>query len=216
MDSTIINCSVSRLLNLAESGRVSAITEQAMRGSSNSKRRCANVAMLKACRSPQPRARHAERIRLNPGARAWSPARKAVRADSGVRQVFSSPPRGEAGFERTGQCFLDDGWRSPVRCEAILVAQPTRRAQTPARALDRAERDARGRDGAGDLAMIKRAGMGVAYHAKPIVAAAAGASVTTAITALLYLQGYRDERLCGIESPPLRGRFSNSTSPPRR
>jgi phosphoserine phosphatase len=40
--------------------------------------------------------------------------------------------------------------------------------------------------------MIKRAGLGVAYHAKPVVAAAAGVSIAHGdLTALLYLQGYR-------------------------
>ena len=46
-------------------------------------------------------------------------------------------------------------------------------------------------DGANDLAMIKAAGLGVAYRAKPLVAAAADASITHGdLTALLYLQGY--------------------------
>jgi phosphoserine phosphatase len=41
--------------------------------------------------------------------------------------------------------------------------------------------------------MIRRAGLGVAYHAKPVVAESAGASVQHGdLTALLYLQGYRD------------------------
>jgi phosphoserine phosphatase len=47
-------------------------------------------------------------------------------------------------------------------------------------------------DGANDLAMIERAGVGVAYHAKPAVAAAAGARIDHGdLTALLYMQGYR-------------------------
>ena len=47
-------------------------------------------------------------------------------------------------------------------------------------------------DGANDLAMLQRAGTGVAMHAKPVVAAAAKISVNHAdLTALLYLQGYR-------------------------
>ncbi len=51
-------------------------------------------------------------------------------------------------------------------------------------------------DGANDLAMIQRAGLGVAYHAKPVVAAAAGASIAhNDLTALLYLQGYREEEI---------------------
>jgi phosphoserine phosphatase len=44
--------------------------------------------------------------------------------------------------------------------------------------------------------MIERAGLGVAYHAKPIVAAAAGARVTHGdLSALLYLQGYSDDEI---------------------
>ena len=45
-------------------------------------------------------------------------------------------------------------------------------------------------DGANDLAMIRQAGLGVAYRAKPIVAAAAGARIDhTDLTTLLYAQG---------------------------
>ena len=52
-------------------------------------------------------------------------------------------------------------------------------------------------DGANDLGMIARAGLGVALHAKPSVAAAAPISVTQGdLTSLLFLQGYaRDEFL---------------------
>ena len=43
-----------------------------------------------------------------------------------------------------------------------------------------------------DLAMIRRAGLGVAYHAKPKVAEAAAARIDHAdLTALLYAQGYK-------------------------
>lgn len=50
-------------------------------------------------------------------------------------------------------------------------------------------------DGANDLGMIAAAGMGVALHAKPVVAAAAPLRIDHAdLTALLFLQGYsRDE-----------------------
>jgi phosphoserine phosphatase len=47
-------------------------------------------------------------------------------------------------------------------------------------------------DGANDLAMLGAAGLGVAYRAKPTVAAAADARVDHAdLTALLYAQGFR-------------------------
>ncbi|HWA30805.1 MAG TPA: HAD-IB family phosphatase, partial [Rhizomicrobium sp.] len=51
-------------------------------------------------------------------------------------------------------------------------------------------------DGANDLAMIEYAGLGVAYHAKPIVAQAADAAIVYGdLRALLYLQGYSDAEI---------------------
>jgi phosphoserine phosphatase len=53
-------------------------------------------------------------------------------------------------------------------------------------------------DGANDLEMIKAAGLGVAYHAKPAVAAAAAARIDHGdLTALLYAQGYRRDEFVG-------------------
>lgn len=47
-------------------------------------------------------------------------------------------------------------------------------------------------DGANDLGMIEEAGLGVAYHAKPVVAEAADARIDFGdLSALLYLQGYK-------------------------
>jgi phosphoserine phosphatase len=47
-------------------------------------------------------------------------------------------------------------------------------------------------DGANDLPMLKAAGLGVAFHAKPVVAAEVAARIDYGdLTALLYLQGYR-------------------------
>lgn len=49
-------------------------------------------------------------------------------------------------------------------------------------------------DGANDLAMIAAAGLGVAFHAKPVVAAAAAARVGFSdLRALLFIQGYAVE-----------------------
>jgi phosphoserine phosphatase len=49
-------------------------------------------------------------------------------------------------------------------------------------------------DGANDLGMIGEAGLGVAFHAKPAVAASAAARIDYGdLTALLYAQGYRRE-----------------------
>ena len=51
-------------------------------------------------------------------------------------------------------------------------------------------------DGANDLTMIQRAGIGIAFHAKPSVRKAAPARIDRCdLTALLYLQGYRVEEI---------------------
>jgi len=53
-------------------------------------------------------------------------------------------------------------------------------------------------DGANDLAMIQAAGLGVAFHAKPVVAAAARACVDHGdLHALLFAQGYRRAEFVG-------------------
>lgn len=55
-------------------------------------------------------------------------------------------------------------------------------------------------DGANDLAMLGEAGLGVAIHAKPAVAAAAAARIDHGdLTALLYVQGYRREQFVEVE-----------------
>ena len=49
-------------------------------------------------------------------------------------------------------------------------------------------------DGANDLAMLATAGLGVAFHAKPIVAEKSETRINhNSLTALLYLQGYKIE-----------------------
>ena len=53
-------------------------------------------------------------------------------------------------------------------------------------------------DGANDLPMILEAGLGVAFRAKPVVAAQARARVDHAgLRALLFAQGYRLEDIVG-------------------
>lgn len=51
-------------------------------------------------------------------------------------------------------------------------------------------------DGANDLEMIRAAGLGVAFRAKPVVAELAAVRIDhNDLTALLYLQGYRDSEI---------------------
>jgi phosphoserine phosphatase len=57
-------------------------------------------------------------------------------------------------------------------------------------------------DGANDLPMLKAAGLGVAFRAKPAVAAEVAARVTYSdLTALLYLQGYSRSDFVEREDP---------------
>ena len=65
-------------------------------------------------------------------------------------------------------------------------------------------------DGANDIPMLKRAGLGVAHHGKPAVRDAARVSINHAdLTALLYLQGYRRDEFAAPEKPA----FKITTSP---
>ena len=51
-------------------------------------------------------------------------------------------------------------------------------------------------DGANDLAMLDIAGLGIAFHAKPIVRESAGHAISTlGLDSLLYLMGIRDKEL---------------------
>jgi len=53
-------------------------------------------------------------------------------------------------------------------------------------------------DGANDIAMIEAAGLGIAYHARPAVAARARRRIEhNDLTALLYAQGYGDAEIIG-------------------
>ena len=54
-------------------------------------------------------------------------------------------------------------------------------------------------DGANDLAMLDAAGLGIAFHAKPLVRESAGHSISTlGLDSLLYLMGIRDAELHSI------------------
>jgi phosphoserine phosphatase len=102
-----------------------------------------------------------------------------------------------------GNTLLDDGERLTGEVGMPILGREAKlQALEDAVArlkLDFAETLAVG-DGANDLAMIKRAGLGVAYHAKPVVAEAAGAAINhNDLTALLYLQGYSDSEIVRMD-----------------
>jgi phosphoserine phosphatase len=207
MDSTIIN--VECLDELADMAglkpQIAAITERAMRGELEFEAALRErVGMLKGLKLDALERTYVERVRLNPGAKNLLATMRAHGAHtmlvSGGFGYFTSRVAKAAGFHvERGNTLLDDGVALTGEVATPILGREAKlQALEEAAAnlkLDFAETVAVG-DGANDLAMIQRAGMGVAYHAKPLVAAAAGASVDhNDLTALLYLQGYTDAEI---------------------
>ncbi len=138
------------------------------------------------------------RIALNPGARTLVQTMKAYRAHtvlaSGGVTLFTHAVAARAGFakDRANVFVWEDGRLAgiaePVLGRAAKLAALKEEAAAHGIALS--ETIAAG-DCANDLDMLRAAGLGVAYHAKPVVAAEADAQVShTDLTALLYFQGY--------------------------
>jgi len=145
-----------------------------------------------------------ERITLMPGAKTLTATMAAHKAFcllvSGGFTFFTSRVAAATGFNADkGNTLIDDG-------DALTgaVGRPILGREAKLEALDdcafangvtRADALAMG-DGANDLAMIEAAGLGLAVHAKPIVAAAADAAINvTDLTAALYFQGYTDQEI---------------------
>jgi phosphoserine phosphatase len=207
MDSTIVGCECLDEL-AAEAGlkeKVAAITERAMRGELEFAAALRErVALLKGLSLEALSRTYTERVRLNPGARTLIATMRAHGAQtllvSGGFTYFTSRVAADAGFgSHQGNRLLDDGHALTGEVgEPILGREAKLTAlQDAVRQFGISSDDALAvGDGANDLDMIRCAGLGVAYHAKPIVAAAARASVTHGdLTALLYLQGYRDAEI---------------------
>jgi len=140
-----------------------------------------------------------ERVRLTGGARelvATMRAQGALTAlVSGGFTFFSGRVAALAGFDiHRANVLIDDGAAlTGAVAEPILdrnAKLTTLDALAAERGLARSATMAVG-DGANDLDMLGAAGLGVAFHARPIVAAAAAARIDHAdLRALLFLQGY--------------------------
>jgi phosphoserine phosphatase len=137
--------------------------------------------------------------RLTPGALELVATMRAHNATtalvSGGFTYFTDRVARLAGFDvhRANTLLHDDGALtgevgSPVLDRYAKLEILTELAE--ARGLKLAATLAVG-DGANDLAMLREAGLGVAFHAKPIVAAEAKAQVHhTGLRTLLFAQGY--------------------------
>ena len=205
MDSTIIN--VECLDELADfagvKDQVAAITERAMRGELEFEGALRErVAMLKGLGVDALQRAYDERVRLNPGARTLVTTMAAHGARcvlvSGGFSFFTSRVAEAAGFHvqrantltEAGNALAGTVGEPILGREAKLAAL---KEEAAALGLGLSQTLAIG-DGANDLAMIEASGLGVAYRAKPIVAAQADARIDHAdLTAVLYFQGYKAE-----------------------
>ncbi len=207
MDSTMIGqeCidELAACVGLKE--KVSDITERAMRGEIDFEPALRErVALLKGVKLAVVEQIIAERITLTPGGGALVATMRAnggyTALVSGGFTVFTGPLAATIGFDehRSNILLADDGILRGEVAEPILGKQAKLDALIELRSRFglRPEQTLAIGDGANDLAMIGEAGLGVAFRAKPAVAAAADARLDHAdLTALLYAQGYRGEEV---------------------
>jgi phosphoserine phosphatase len=201
MDSTMITVEcIDELADYAGiKAQVAAVTEAAMRGELNFEGALdARVALLKGLDAGAIDRCLAERVRIMPGAVALVRTMRARGAwcvlVSGGFTRFAEPVARTIGFDRAiaNALEIEGDVLAGTVARPIVGARTkldTLEAALAERGLDRSASLAVG-DGANDLPMVQAAGLGVAYRAKPIVAAAAAARVDHGdLSALLYAQG---------------------------
>jgi len=205
MDSTMIGqeC-IDELADFAGlKAHVAAITERAMRGEIAFEPALRErVALLKGLSAGVVNEVLTNRITPTPGGRELVMTMRAHGAYtcliSGGFTLFTDAVAAQIGFQenRANELILRDGQFTGEVAEPILGRAAKLAALLEMREsfdLDEIDTLVTG-DGANDLGMIQAAGLGVAYHAKPAVAAAAAARIDYGdLTALLYAQGYRRE-----------------------
>jgi phosphoserine phosphatase len=207
MDSTMINqeCIDELAGAIGIKAEIAAITARAMNGELDFESALkTRVALLKGLPLKQIEEVRRERITLAAGGRALVQTMKAYGAFtslvSGGFTIFADYIGKRIGFDEAMANILEfdgDVLSGTVTLPILGKAAKLSRLQTLAAFHDipLAATLAVG-DGANDLDMIKAAGLGVALHAKPIVAAEAQVRIDHGdLTALLYLQGYSDEEI---------------------
>jgi phosphoserine phosphatase len=209
MDSTMIGqeC-IDELADFAGlKAHVAKITERAMRGEIEFEPALRErVALLKGMPVSVVDEVLKTRITPTPGGRELVMTMRAHGAYtcliSGGFTLFTNAVAATLGFDenRANQLMVEDGKLTGEVVEPIVgraAKFATLIELTESFDLDDIDTLAVG-DGANDLDMIQHAGLGVAYHAKPAVAAAAAARIDHGdLTALLYAQGYRRDEFVG-------------------
>ncbi|MAA97445.1 MAG: phosphoserine phosphatase SerB [Stappia sp.] len=202
MDSTLIEqeCIDELAAAVGKKDVIAAITERAMRGELEFEGALRERAgMLAGLPETVIAEVLSNQITLTPGAKALVATMKAHGAYcalvSGGFTAFTAEIAATLGMDenRANTLEIESGRLTGRVGEPILgrAAKRQRLQELIAElGLDASGTMAVG-DGANDLAMIELAGLGVAFHAKPAVAAAADARVDHGdLTALLYFQGY--------------------------
>jgi phosphoserine phosphatase len=202
MDSTIVTGeTLDELADFAGlKQRIAAITARAMNGELDFKAALRErVGMLRGL--PVGALEQTwQRVRLSPGARELVATMRAHGAYaalvSGGFSFFTGRVAALCGFDmHRSNMLLDDGIALTGRVAEPILDRDTKLATltqlADQRGLPLSATLAVG-DGANDLDMLSAAGLGVAFRAKPVVAAAARARVDHAdLRALLFAQGYR-------------------------
>lgn len=207
MDSTLIGQECIDELGdvLGIKKHIAAITEKSMRGEMPFEEALRErVTLLRGVTRAQIAALIAERITLTPGGRAAVQTMRRHGAFtalvSGGFTLFSSDVAERLGMHehRANELLFEGDTLSGAVAEPILDRDAKRAALlelVATHGIGVADAVAVG-DGANDLAMIREAGLGVAFQAKPIVAAEADALIShNDLTPLLYLQGYRTDEI---------------------
>ena len=205
MDSTIIQqeCIDEMADVLGLKPQIAAITERAMRGELQFEAALRErLGLIAGLGEAQLIKVYENRITEMPGARGLVATMKKFGAFtalvSGGFSFFTARVAAAVGFDtnRANTLEIIDGIMTGQVVGPILGKEAklaSLKAFAVERGIELADTLAVG-DGANDLAMIGAAGLGVAYRAKPVVAAEADASVVHGdLTALLYLQGYGRE-----------------------
>lgn len=205
MDSTMIDqeCIDEIADAVGIKAEVAAITQRAMNGELDfAEALRTRVALVKGLNRSVIEHIRRERITLAAGGRVLVQTMKAyggyTSMVSGGFTFFADYYGKRIGFDETIANVLEfDGEVLTGNVPDPIVDKTTKltRLQTLAREQNIATADTMAvGDGANDLDMIKAAGLGVALHAKPFVAAEASVQIDHGdLTALLYLQGYNEE-----------------------
>jgi phosphoserine phosphatase len=203
MDSTMIGqeCIDELADYVGLKAHVAGITERAMRGEVEFEPALRErVALLKGLSAGVVDEVLKTRITATPGGRELVTTMRAHGAYtcliSGGFTLFTNAVAARIGFQenRANELVVRNGKftgevKEPILGRATKLA--TLIELTESFDLDDIDTMVAG-DGANDLGMIQNAGLGVAYHAKPAVAAVADARIDHGdLTALLYAQGYR-------------------------